>query len=346
MQNNIEDYLKYYKNLSLKDNKWNLMDNLICAILAYLPLKSFENSRSLKDCVKEVIDLKIVTKNVMMNGILAICKELVSSKRYANAKISNFVNNKGSDVSFGALTLTLDNIKVISFKGSDSSTVSWLENFRLWYQYPTLTQKLAIDYLHENISMFDTNIYIVGHSKGGNLAEVSALEMNPLYLPKLKNVVSFDGPGLRPDEFNSVKYKAIARKLICIIPSNSVVGPLMYNKTPLVIKTNALGINGHYPNNWLTYGEFFVKGTQSSLSKRIHDSSLNSFAEIKREEMMEGVEAIFDALNKQSDSVKINFKDFMEIYKNLTNIDPKVKKYIDEIMNTLISGMSNNKRND
>ncbi|MEI3499052.1 MAG: Mbeg1-like protein [Bacilli bacterium] len=60
--------------------------------------------------------------------------------------------------------------KIISFKGTDSSLIGWLENFRLAYEYPTYTQKLAIDYLKNNISFLDQDVYVVGHSKGGNLA--------------------------------------------------------------------------------------------------------------------------------------------------------------------------------
>ena len=40
----VYDYLKYYKNTSLEDVHWNALDNLVCAVLVYLPVKSFNKS--------------------------------------------------------------------------------------------------------------------------------------------------------------------------------------------------------------------------------------------------------------------------------------------------------------
>ena len=37
----IYDYLKYYKDESFNDLPWNMIDNLLCSILSYVPLKSF-----------------------------------------------------------------------------------------------------------------------------------------------------------------------------------------------------------------------------------------------------------------------------------------------------------------
>lgn len=37
----IMDYLKFYNNTSFDDVRWNTLDNLIGAILVYLPISSF-----------------------------------------------------------------------------------------------------------------------------------------------------------------------------------------------------------------------------------------------------------------------------------------------------------------
>ncbi|MBP5684783.1 MAG: DUF2974 domain-containing protein [Bacilli bacterium] len=334
----IIDYIKYYKNFTIKDINWNMMDNLIVAIISYFPLKDFKEKK-LSEACQDVLDLNIVTKSPMMNGVLDVTKEIINAKRYQNAKIINFINRRDKNTQFGALTFTLDNIKTISFKGTDSSTIGWLEDFRLWYEYPTYTQKLAIEYVRDNINILDNNIYLVGHSKGGNLAEIAGMELSPLLLPKIKKIISFDGPGLRPKEFESIKYKNIQRKLNVIVPSGSYVGTLMLNKNPIAIKTNTMGINVHYPTNWLVFGEHFVTSSLSTISKEFHASSVNSFKEIKDEELKDVIETLFKTLNKDNDAdLKINFNELGTIYQNMKNIDPKIRNYINKIFGALTSG--------
>ena len=66
MMYTIYDYLKYYKDYSLKDLKWNAMDNLFLAIIVYMPLKSFDYKdyptvmkEILKSDVKDVKDAMV-----------------------------------------------------------------------------------------------------------------------------------------------------------------------------------------------------------------------------------------------------------------------------------------------
>ncbi len=344
----ILDYIKYYKNASLKEVPWNTMDNLICAFIAYLPSKDFKESYNLYDVLKNTIDFSVDTKSQMMKGLIEISKELIDCKRYQGMKIANFINRKDNDTQFGAVTLTMDNLKIISFKGTDNSIIGWHENFRLWYLYPSYTQKLAINYVKDNVSVLDNNVYIVGHSKGGNLAEVAALELNPLYIPKLRGIYSFDGPGLKPNEFNSLKYKAIKNKLNLYIPSGSAIGCLMYNKTPYVVKTNTMGINEHYPINWLIFGEFFVKGTQNKMSKELHNSSLKAFDELDPVKLEKTVDGMFNPLVKNNDgSLKIDFKELMTVYSSMKNIDPNIRKYINQVFGGLLGSLiPNSKKGD
>ena len=40
----VLDYINYYKDIPFSKTGWNEIDNLICAILCYLPLRNFEES--------------------------------------------------------------------------------------------------------------------------------------------------------------------------------------------------------------------------------------------------------------------------------------------------------------
>ena len=45
----ILDYLENYKNVMIKDVHWNNIDNLLCAILVYIPLKTYSTTKNLED---------------------------------------------------------------------------------------------------------------------------------------------------------------------------------------------------------------------------------------------------------------------------------------------------------
>ena len=71
-------------------------------------------------------------------------------------------------------------------------------------------------------------VIVCGHSKGGNLALTASLGTGLLKRHKIKAIYSFDGPGLRKEEFSSFNYKNISKKLINIVPSQSMIGVLLY----------------------------------------------------------------------------------------------------------------------
>ena len=51
----IIDYLKFYSDASLNEVKWNNIDNLMAAIIVYLPIPSFKDNKSLKELCDYII---------------------------------------------------------------------------------------------------------------------------------------------------------------------------------------------------------------------------------------------------------------------------------------------------
>ena len=156
----IIDYLKFYKDTSFDDVRWNDLDNLLGAILVYLPVPSFKEGKNLKELYDYALSKTLATSSFMAPKAMEILNMVKDSKRYAEIIISDFTNIKNEEVQFGACIIKTETEKIISFKGTDGSLIGWLENFRLAYEYPTYTQRLAIDYLKNNISFLDTNKYL------------------------------------------------------------------------------------------------------------------------------------------------------------------------------------------
>ena len=337
----ILDYVKYYKASSLKKINFNMMDNLVCALLSYLQVESFEGEKSLEEVLNE--NIKINNPKSLKGfkkDIYSLSKALISSRRYREMKLINFVNIKNEKTQFGAVTIILENKKIISFKGTDESIIGWLENFRTAYSYPTYTQELALRYFLKNINDSDETIYLVGHSKGGNLATSVAMEVEEEIFKRIKKVYSFDGPGFRLEQFESEKFERVSKKLVNIIPTGSYIGTIMYNKKPEVVKTDTIAINEHYPTNWTIFGEFFNKGELSKISKEINENTTINLMKLDPTLVEKTINVVFKTLNKKyTDNIKIGFKDLINIYNETKKIDPKVNAYFDHLFNSIIKSI-------
>ena len=330
----VMDYLKYYRNTSFQEVSLNQLDFLICAILVYLPSNDFKEAKSLKEFSKDVLELENKDYHGMMiPKSYEVLKYLQNAKRYADMKIMNFVKRKNEKTQFGACKFLIDKKTIIAFKGTDGSTIGWTENFRLLYDYPTYTQRLSLKYLEDNIKFNDKNVYVVGHSKGGNLAMSSVMELNYPLFKKVKKVYNFDGPGFLKKEFNSLKYQALAKKLVNVIPTGSVVGSLLFNKNYTVVESCELAFNEHYPTTWGVFGEFFLEGTLSSISKYLNESTTIGMENLDSEKLKEAMETLLKNMEKKyDDEFEFNINDIKNLLKNRDNLDPEVAKYLREML--------------
>lgn len=336
----IIDYLKNYKDVMVKDVHWNTLDNLLCAILVYIPLNTFSGKKSLDEFYLESQKIKPIPEQTaeMVRTAYEALEIIKGSKRYSKMVISEFTKLTNEDTQFGACTFRISGKTVISFKGTDSSLIGWIENFRVTYSYPTNTHLLAIEYLKTNASKItDKEIYVVGHSKGGNLAMVSAMEAPPAIYKKIQKVYNFDGPGLRKEQFESEKFKTLTEKLVNVLPTGSVIGVLLYNENYTVVKSDGIAFSQHYPVTWNVFGEFFVSGIISTISAQLHENSTIGTENLDPVQMQEAFETVFLNLEK-SFSSKINFSvdEIFKIYKNMKNLDPEISQSIDKIVGSVL----------
>lgn len=338
----IEDYLNYYKNNTFKEIHFNQVDLLLFAIMSYLPIDSFKD----KKCLNEFVDYSLNSINDSNKGSMSkVALNLVNiikdSVRYKNMYVSNFVNYENESTQFGACKINIEGNTIISFKGTNSSLIGWIENFRLGYLYPTYTQNIASKYLNDNISIMDKNIYVVGHSKGGNLALSSSLEANSSIIKRINKIYNFDGPGFLKEEYNSVKYQRIKDKIINIVPTGSIVGMLLNNNDYISVKSNEYAFNEHYPNTWCLFGEKFIESNLSTISLKLHENTTTGLEQLDREQVKSAIETIITNII-QEDRDNLNVNSIINIINNMKNIDKDVQKYILKIINTIVINKNNN----
>lgn len=333
----IYDYLDYYKNCSFEEVGFNQMDAMLFACLVYLPIKSFSENKSYKDFVSYAYTFyKDNYSGVMKPSSFALLNKIKTSKRYENIIISNFKNVRNNDTQFGAMGVRFNDNLLIAFKGSDSSLISWIENLRLNYQYPTYTQNKGIKYAKDNILDSDKNVYLVGHSKGGNLAMCAGMEIPSGLRDKVKVIYNFDGPGFLKKEYEK-KFNLIKEKVVNIVPTGSVVGMCLYNDNFKSVKSKDLAFGEHYPVGWGVFGEFFVKTSLSRVSKQIHEMTTTNLDAIDKKQLGETIEELCKGLGVDYDSdFHLSMSEIWEIIRNMKGIDPKVYKYLTSVMQTLM----------
>lgn len=333
----IYDYLDYYKNCSFEEVGFNQMDAMLFACLVYLPIKSFSENKSYKDFVSYAYTFyKDDYSGVMKPSSFALLNKIKISKRYENIIISNFKNVRNNDTQFGAMSVRFNDNLLIAFKGSDSSLISWIENLRLNYQYPTYTQNKGIKYAKDNILDSDKNVYLVGYSKGGNLAMCAGMEIPSGLRDKVKVIYNFDGPGFLKKEYEK-KFNLIKEKVVNIVPTGSVVGMCLYNDNFKSVKSKDLAFGEHYPVGWGVFGEFFVKTSLSRVSKQIHEMTTTNLDAVDKKQLGETIEELCKGLGVDYDSdFHLSISEIWEIIRNMKGIDPKVYKYLTSVMQTLM----------
>lgn len=333
----IYDYLDYYKNCSFEEVGFNQIDAMLFACLVYLPIKSFSENKSYKDFVSYAYTFyKDDYSGVMKPSSFALLNKIKTSKRYENIIISNFKNVRNNDTQFGAMSVRFNDNLLIAFKGSDSSLISWIENLRLNYQYPTYTQSKGIKYAKDNILDSDKNVYLVGHSKGGNLAMCAGMEIPSGLRDKVKVIYNFDGPGFLKKEYEK-KFNLIKEKVVNIVPTGSVVGMCLYNDNFKSVKSKDLAFGEHYPVGWGVFGEFFVKTSLSRVSKQIHEMTTTNLDAVDKKQLGETIEELCKGLGVDYDSdFHLSMSEIWEIIRNMKGIDPKVYKYLTSVMQTLM----------
>jgi len=117
----VYDYVKYYKNLSFEESKFNDMDNIVFCTLAYLPLDGAVFKEEIKlpivfSKIKDTQDKSIVDKS------LKLLKEIYNSKRYKDIRLSNYINIVDNNTQFAAVTIRFGKGNCyVAYRGTDTS---------------------------------------------------------------------------------------------------------------------------------------------------------------------------------------------------------------------------------
>ena len=308
----IFEYIDKYGVYSFSDVPFNDVDNLIFSSLSYIDFEGIVSVNKYNPMTLfNISQLYFNSHTKMSNNILAfrqaikIFRAICNKNRYKDLLLYNYVYEARENEQFGALTIEIDKYLVyVSFEGTDQMVSGWKEDFMLSYQFPVISQRKAIDYVNRNFLFRHKKIILGGHSKGGNLAVVAAMYANFFVKDKIIKIYNNDGPGLLKEQFDSKQYKEVEKKIIHIIPHESIVGMLLLSGDyPVVVKSSKTGILAHDISTWLVDDNMLCFAELSNFSKKL-DSYLtnwiNKYNKNERKRFVESLFGIFSSLGIES----------------------------------------------
>lgn len=350
----INTYIKEYGDKTFNEEKFNEIDNVILSSVVYLNFDGIvpKNKKSISLCEAGNIFLyKYNYFDVSKLGIAQkvsykILKQIVNTKRYKDIQMYNYKYIWDTDTQFGAVCFKVKKKFIyVAFEGTDNLLSGWKEDFQMAYEFPVPSQKLAVKYLNENIKLFDKNIIVGGHSKGGNLALVSSMYCKNRINKKIKQIYSNDGPGLKKEQIESENYSKIRDRLIHLVPNYSYVGVLLRNDKFTVIKANRKDFMAHAVSSWQVNENEFIRENLSSISDSFRNSLLKWLDEHDLNQREKMISTVFKTLEESG--IKnlndfFNLKNAITVIRNINNIDDETKKLVISLiefnLNNIIDG--------
>ncbi len=264
------NYIKKYGNYSFDEVKFNEVDNLIFSQLVYVdygyavpPDKSVFLCDAAINVFSHTSDEEIRQLLSITQKALQLLMECAKTKRYAYVTLSHYVNNVDDDIDkqFAGINFVLnDHMCLVAFRGTDATVAGVKESAMLSYMFPVPAQIEALHYFQETAMLQKGDIYLCGHSKGGNLAVFAAVNCSNSLKKRIVAVYENDAPGFPKWFFDRYDYKQIEDRIFLYTPQSSIVGRMLFHDTkPIIISSINSGLKQHQVSSWKIKDKTFVR---------------------------------------------------------------------------------------
>lgn len=298
------EYLEWRGDLTFAESPVNEVDGLIFCAFSYFKVEELLNYfstisiKNLYGKYKEIEEDNLFKKN--QNHLFQM---LSKSNRFQDILVTHYFNevDKDLDMQIAGMTFVLpNNVLFVAFKGTDGTITGWKENFDLSYKSVIPAQRKAVQYLNEILSHTQKQVYVGGHSKGGNLAMYASIfcEDND----KIMQIYNHDGPGFSKEIIENKEYQKCKNKIITYIPKASIVGNIFNKDTKtLIVKSNQIGILQHDLYSWIVYGNHFVYAKElNEETKKISNllnETLNKIPKDQKKKIISFLYNLFESWN-------------------------------------------------
>ena len=304
----LTDYIRWLGDFDFDVLPFREADALILCVISYFDLSSvFEGKEHplVSDCLPmiEAGEARLcITGGDMGHG--EIFELAARSKRFGNLWLSDYsdILKPEEALQFAAVTFhDRDRFTFLAYRGTDSTLAGWQEDFMIAFTRTT-AQKMAVAYAEKVLAKTASgDIYIGGHSKGGNQALYASCMLPDDLWEKVTHAYLLDGPGLCPEVLDVKLVERIDPKATRIIPVYDVIGKLFEPKITdtRIIESSLKGFLQHALSSWMiSYGDLALAEKNDARSLWASAAVNNWVASLSQEERMVFIEEFFGALGK------------------------------------------------
>ena len=355
---NMLDYIKEFGHVSFEERAFSEIDALVLTELEYLPLEkvvpSDENGENFVT-VKEIAEYmqehkqELFDENPMMitQERHEVSQVIADAPRYQSLKFFGVVSEWDKDTTkqFAAVTVEVEpSVRLVVFRGTDETLIGWKEDFLMTYSPLVAAQTDAKEYLAKQASLWDGDLMISGHSKGGNLAIYAAATQTEDVQLRIVDIFCFDSPGLYRSVLETKGYQNIVPLAMRYIPQDSLVGLMLESEVPYVIvKSNATGAMQHSAMTWEIEDGQFIKMEKLTKNSQLNHQTFKKWTESVSDEELELFWNVFFELlfSVGIDTVNDLYGQFMhyvqEFLKAAGNMDEEKRELLTRIALLLVS---------
>ena len=334
---NYIDYVKWRGDLTFDRVKMNEVDITMFSMFPLIDLScalSAGEAQSLKEVYDEYVNKgkrKESLGLIIPDEVVDLLEVCANSERFSNIIFKDYVRNidKYNVSQFAALTVESDDVRIIAFSGTDDTVVGWEENFTMMTRRAIPAQSLAINYVESKVKSDKTN-YVIGHSKGGNLAMYSYVHSSQEIKALIKKVYSLDGPGTMFEDWSD----KTDGKIIEIVPQDATIGRIFnhYGKVK-VVRSMHVGINQHDAFSWLVDKDGYVEDKQTNACKIVESTMRGIICSLDEEQRLSFVDSITRILRyAQAHTLTELDKNKSSLLKGYLNENPANRKFFNQIM--------------
>jgi hypothetical protein len=263
------EYISDYGNFSFDEKPFNAIDGLIFSQLVYTDFDGIiqnDNKVFLCDAAMKFFAKHTDEEIENLIGISVKSAKLLMScaktRRFGWVQLCYYVNNVNDEIDkqFAGINFLLDDDNVlIAFRGTDVTVTGVKESAMLSYMFPVPAQIEALYYFQETAMLSKGNIYVCGHSKGGNLAVFAAVNCSNSLKKRIVGVYEYDAPGFPKWFFERYDYKQIEDKIHLYTPQTSIIGRMLHhNVKPIIFESINSGLKQHQVSSWVIDGDDFI----------------------------------------------------------------------------------------
>ena len=355
---NMLDYIKEFGHVSFEERAFSEIDALVLTELEYLPLEkvvpSDENGENFVT-VKEIAEYmqehkqELFDENPMMitQERHEVSQVIADAPRFQSLKFFGVVSvwDKDTTKQFAAVTVEVEpSVRLVVFRGTDETLIGWKEDFLMTYSPLVAAQTDAKEYLAKQASLFDGDLMVSGHSKGGNLAIYAAATQEEDVQLRIVDIFCLDSPGLYRSVLETKGYQNIVPLAMRYIPQDSLVGLMLESEVPYVIvKSNATGAMQHSAMTWEIEDGQFIKMEKLTKNSQLNDQTFKKWTESVSDEELELFWNVFFELlfSVGIDTVNDLYGEFMhyvqEFLKAAGNMDEEKRELLTRIALLLVS---------